>query len=125
MRRTLTPCAVDQNNTYLPLNRVEFSDRRVAESFLQDALNRNPSLLPVDEIDTAYGPVASLGREIVAIDNLFISPVGRITMVETKLWRNPESGREVVAQILDLHLQSAHGRTKILIGKRGKPCSHR
>jgi hypothetical protein len=43
----------------------------------------------------------SLGREICSIDNLLVSPSGRITIVETKLWRNPESTREVLAQILD------------------------
>lgn len=101
MRRALTPCAVTTGKDYLPLNRVEFTDRRVAESFLQEALNRNPTLLPLEEIDPAFGPIASLGREIASTDNLFISPLGRLTLVETKLWRNPESGREVVGQLLD------------------------
>ncbi len=101
MRRTLTPCAITPDRKYLPLQRVEFSDRRIVETFLQEALNQNPALLPIDEIDTAFGPITSIGREIASIDNLFISPTGRLTLVETKLWRNPESGREVVGQILD------------------------
>jgi hypothetical protein len=34
-------------------------------------------------------------------DIVFVSPSGRITIVECKLWRNPESRRKVVGQILD------------------------
>jgi hypothetical protein len=34
------------------------------------------------------------------VDNLLISPDGRICLVECKLWHNPEAVREVVAQIL-------------------------
>lgn len=55
----------------------------------------------MEEVDESFGPLVSLGREIWSIDNLFISPSGRITIVETKLWRNPEATRQVVAQVLD------------------------
>jgi hypothetical protein len=34
------------------------------------------------------------------IDNLFVSPSGLLTIVETKLWRNPEAHKTVVAQVL-------------------------
>jgi hypothetical protein len=68
---------------------------------LQNALDKNPQLLPVEELDPSFAPLVSLGREIISIDNLFISPNGRVTIVETKLWRNPEAAREVVGQILD------------------------
>ncbi|MBE7504577.1 MAG: hypothetical protein HS113_30645 [Verrucomicrobiales bacterium] len=101
MRRTLSPCAVRADGTHLPLYRVEYADRRVGEDFLQDALNKSPALLPVEEIDPAFAPLASLGRELAGIDNLFLSAGGRPVLVETKLWRNPESVREVVGQILD------------------------
>ena len=36
-----------------------------------------------------------------SIDNLYLSPQGYLTIVETKLWRNPEARREVVGQIID------------------------
>jgi len=101
MRRNLTPCAIAHNHTHHPLTRIDLSDRRIAESFLQQALHQSPGLLPIDEIDAAFGPVASVGRELECVDNMFISPTGRLTLVETKLWRNPESGREVVGQLLD------------------------
>ncbi len=101
MRRTGTPSVVDTDGANHLLSRVEFSDRRLAEAFLQESLHKSPLLLPVEELDPAFAPLVSLGREIGSIDNLFISPAGKITLVETKLWRNPEATREVVAQVLD------------------------
>jgi hypothetical protein len=100
MRRTCNPSLVENGQHHL-LQRVNYSDRRVAEDFLQSALDKNPQVLPVEELDPSFAPLVSLGREIASIDNLFISPNGRITVVETKLWRNPEAAREVVGQILD------------------------
>lgn len=35
------------------------------------------------------------------IDNLYLSPTGHLTLVETKLFRNPQARREVVGQIID------------------------
>jgi hypothetical protein len=35
------------------------------------------------------------------VDAVFLSPTGMPTLVECKLWRNPEARREVVGQILD------------------------
>lgn len=83
------------------MQRLDLADRKINEGTLQKLLHENPSLLPVDEIDGSFGPLVSLGREILGIDNLFLSPFGRLTVVETKLWRNPQATREVVAQILD------------------------
>ncbi len=101
MRRTCTPSAVTNDRKHHLLTRVDFTDRRIGEGFLQEALHENPGILPVDEIDGSFSPLVSLGREIAGIDNLFISPSGLLTLVETKLWRNPQSLREVVGQILD------------------------
>ncbi len=101
MRRTGKPCYISNDGKYQLLKRVEYSDRHFAEDLLQETLDKCPPVLPINEIDMGYGPVASLGREIDDIDNLFISPSGKITLVETKLWRNPESIREVVGQIIE------------------------
>jgi hypothetical protein len=101
MRKSCQPCFVTDTGKHVLLNRVTFSDRAIAESFLQNALHEAPEILPVDQFDSSFNPLISLGREIDNIDNLFISPSGRLTIVETKLWRNPEATREVVAQILD------------------------
>lgn len=32
---------------------------------------------------------------------LYVTPTGRLAVVEAKLWRNPEARRKVIAQILD------------------------
>ena len=34
-------------------------------------------------------------------DALYVNPLGRLTLAEFKLWRNPQARREVIAQILD------------------------
>jgi len=76
-------------------------DKVFQEEWLQELLFNHQSILPVDYIDEAYVPLVSIGREIASIDNLFVSPSGLLTVVETKLWRNPEAHRTVVAQILE------------------------
>lgn len=43
------------------------------------------------ELNTPVGP----------LDILMITPNGKLVIIETKLWRNPEARRKVVAQILD------------------------
>jgi hypothetical protein len=75
------------------------------EEWLQELLYRHPDLLPVDAFDELYCPPVPVGREVSTargpIDNLYVSPFGGITVVETKLWKNPEKHRTVVAQIID------------------------
>jgi hypothetical protein len=101
MRADCQPCFVNADGGIVPLHRVEFKNTVIAETFLQEQLHQNPSLLPVRELNDSFAPLLSLGREIENIDNLFISPSGRIVIVETKLWRNPEATRNAVAQILE------------------------
>lgn len=94
------------NEPAIRLERIESrpSDEKT-ESWLQQLIFENPTLLPVEEFDESFAPLISLGREIStpigSIDNLYISPVGQITIVETKLWKNPDKQRTVVAQIID------------------------
>ena len=75
------------------------------EAWLQMLLYSHPELLPVDEFDDFFSPPIPIGREVVTdrgpIDDLFVSPFGGITVVETKLWKNPEKHRTVVAQVID------------------------
>jgi hypothetical protein len=75
------------------------------EERLQRLIFEHPNLLPVNEFDESFAPLIPIGREVETasgkIDNLYISPVGRLTIVETKLWKNPEKHRTVVAQIID------------------------
>ncbi len=75
------------------------------EAWLRDTLFANPELLPINSIDPAYGPLIPLCTELRTeagpLDIAFINSFGRLTLVECKLWRNPQSRREVVAQVLD------------------------
>jgi hypothetical protein len=75
------------------------------EAWLRDTLFRHPEVLPIRELDPAYGPLTplctELGTEAGPLDAAFINPHGRLTLVECKLWRNPEARRKVVAQVLD------------------------
>lgn len=75
------------------------------EAWLRDTLYAHPELLPVREIDPAFVPLIPLCKELRTkagpLDAVFINPHGRLTLVECKLWRNPEARRKVVAQVLD------------------------
>ncbi len=75
------------------------------EAWLRDTLFANPEIIPIDDIEPAYGPLLPLCRELRTpagpIDIAFINRAGRLTLVECKLWRNAEARRKVVAQILD------------------------
>jgi hypothetical protein len=76
-----------------------------SEVWLQEVLRQHPDILPVEEFGSVFSPLISIGREVPtaagSIDNLFISHSGYLVIVETKLWRNPEAKREVVAQLID------------------------
>src|SRR5579885_2088716 len=75
------------------------------EAWLRDTLFINPEIIPTDEIDSAFGPLVPLCTELRTdagpIDAVFINERGRLTIVECKLWKNPQARREVVAQTLD------------------------
>jgi len=87
------------------LERIPFTEKTFNEGWIQQLIQREPSILPIEEIESNFAPLIPIGREIPTavgfIDNLFISPDGYLTLVETKLWRNPEARREVVGQIID------------------------
>jgi len=103
-RRGGTPILIEQSN-FRHLERVPVETKMFREEWLQKLIHEFPGLLPIEEIDAAFSPLIAIGREIATpagyIDNLFVSPEGYITIIETKLWRNPEARREVVGQILD------------------------
>ena len=65
----------------------------------------HPSLLPIDEIEPAFGGLVPVCMELPVpsgyLDNLLVTPSGNIALIECKLWRNPEARREVVGQIID------------------------
>ena len=103
-RQQGTPYFISETKSF-QLERIPLNEKHFQENWLQKIIHKNPQILPIDDIESGFAPLISLGREISTsvgyIDNLYISPNGYLTIVETKLWRNPEAKREVVGQIID------------------------
>jgi len=76
-----------------------------SEGWLQDLTFRFPQVLPVAEIEPAFGDLFPVCSELPTpagyADTLFVTGDGNLAIVECKLWRNPQARREVVAQIID------------------------
>lgn len=87
------------------LTRLPYDSAQFSEHWIQSLIFDHPELLPAREIDDDFDQLIAIGREIPvlsgSIDNLYISPKGKLCLVETKLWRNPEAHRTVLAQLLD------------------------
>lgn len=75
------------------------------EHWLRDRLFAHPEALPLAGIDASYADSVPICRELRTtagpIDALFANKHGLLTVLECKLWRNPEARREVVGQVLD------------------------
>lgn len=91
-----------------PLKPLELSTeatKRFDEGWLQDLIFRCPELLPVNEIEPVFGDLIPVCRELPTqvgpLDVVYVNSLGMLTLVECKLWRNPEARRQVVGQILD------------------------
>ncbi|TET40272.1 MAG: hypothetical protein E3J66_07075 [Dehalococcoidia bacterium] len=83
------------------LDKIKFT----GEGKLQDYLEKYPSLIPLGEIVEGASDLLCIGREVGvpsgSIDLLFIDKDGLLTVVETKLARNPEARRTVIGQIIE------------------------
>jgi len=94
------------------LHRVPHDDRMFDESWLQKLLFNFPSLLPISEIESIFDIPLPVCQELPvgngAADLLFINASGYLTLVETKLWRNPEAKQAAVAQIVKYASDMAH-----------------
>jgi len=101
------PLFVDHDGAAVLLERVPVagSDASYNEAFIQDLVFDHPRALPVSEIDRAYEGLVPVCKELNTaagpLDVLYVTPQGRLVIVEAKLWRNPEARRKVVGQILD------------------------
>jgi len=99
-----SPFIVNEHGQIELLERVPFGSG-YSENWLQNRLFDNPQSLPLQEIDPAYQQVCPLCLEMNTgagpIDVVYVTPQGRLVIIETKLWRNPEARRKVVGQILD------------------------
>jgi|GEM_PF-6876318 len=97
------------NGTYIPLDRVDLESKEIMESTLQEAIANCPNMLPFTEVDESLGQFTHLCREFQTIkgpiDHLLLGEHGEISIVETKLWKNPEARRQVLGQIIDYSSQ--------------------
>ena len=86
----------------------------LTEADIHDLLFRFPGALPVAAIDTSYAGAIPVCRELFTragyVDALYVNPLGRLTLAEFKLWRNPQARREVIGQILDYAKELASWR---------------
>ncbi|UXX79487.1 DUF4268 domain-containing protein [Reichenbachiella carrageenanivorans] len=96
-----TPFLINNQNERVPLEK----EAAIDELSIQTLIFEEPDCLPISDIDESYNPVipvcTELNTPVGPLDVLLVSPNGEITIVETKLWRNPEARRKVVAQVLD------------------------
>jgi len=99
------------------LRPIDLNKGLYQETWLQQLLDRHPEVLPISELNETFGAPISLGRELDGIDNLFITDQGKLVLVETKLWRNPEGHRTVVGQILEYASRLAEWDFQILNNK--------
>ena len=98
-----------QGSRAVPLLRRRLSQKAGEDSYdedwLQSLLFQTPEILPTGEFDPVFDPAMPLCRELPTdagpIDLAYVSDQGRLSIVECKLWRNPEARRDAVSQILD------------------------
>jgi hypothetical protein len=102
------PVLVGPDGGGQPLERVTLSaltTTTYSEVWLQRLIDSNPACLPIDEIEPGLSVFLPVCRELATsngyIDNLLMTPGGDIAIVETKLFRNPQARRAVLAQVLD------------------------
>jgi len=102
------PIFVGQDGSSARLEQVELEPRGAGtfdELWLQHLIHAHPDALPLEQIEPRFGRPVAICMELPTrhgpIDNLLMTGDGDIVIVETKLWRNVEARRKVVAQTLD------------------------
>ena len=110
------PILISESGPELLLERVPLTgdsgSSAYNEDWLQDLLYKHPGSLPTGEINPAFNGLIPVCREIMTpvgpIDVLYVTPEGRVAVLEAKLWRNPEARRKVIGQILDYAKELSH-----------------
>lgn len=112
-RRDGRPLWLEQGSKAEALTRVDLGSTSTSgydEDWLQGLLHEQPSVFPIEQIETGFGDLIPLCRELPlmfgagrsgSLDNVFVTSTGGIVLVEAKLWRNPQARREVVAQAME------------------------
>lgn len=88
------------------------------ESLLQDILEKFPEFVALEDLGVSE-PFIVIGREVATpagyIDVLCIDGEGVLTVIETKLARNPQIRREVVGQVLEYVAQLSKWKAQDVI----------
>lgn len=100
---------VSSSGDVTQLKRLPFMGKDISEAWLQGLLADYPEIIPSAEFSPGCSPLICIGREVPVgsgdtqgyIDNLYITPTGHLVIVETKLFRNQEARRTVIAQIVE------------------------
>ena len=98
------------------------------EAWLRDLIFRHPRILPIRDVDPRALDLVPVCTELPLgqgrADALFIDHRGRLTLVECKLWKNPQARREVIGQIIDyaaeLSKLSYEDLDKKIVSRRGE-----
>ncbi len=102
------PILIEPDLSGVRLERIKLTgtaDTMFSEAWLQKLLFAHAECLPLRDIEPFCGAPVPICMELDTgagyADILYITTQGRLILVETKLYRNPEARREVIAQILD------------------------
>ncbi len=100
----IKPISITGDN-YKELIKIDETSFCFNEDWLQKVIHDNPQTYPIENSLNANQKIISLGREINSgagyIDILLLTSNAELIIVETKLWRNPEKSRTVLAQVID------------------------
>lgn len=100
----IKPIAIKENE-YSELNKIDESSSDFKEDWLQKVIHDNPQSYPIENPLDKDVKVVSLSHEINSgagyIDILLLTSEAELIIVETKLWRNYEKSRTVLAQVID------------------------
>ena len=90
---------------YTELIKINETKSGFNEDWLQRVIHKNPQAYPIENSLNKNLKIISLGREVNSgsgfIDILLLTSDAELIIVETKLWRNPEKSRTVLAQVID------------------------
>ena len=67
MRSEAAPHLIVNGGPAEPLERIKLGGTEIRETLLQELLYENPGILPVSDFDESFGPIVSLGQEIMGI----------------------------------------------------------
>jgi len=100
----IKPISITEDK-YTELIKIDESSSEFNEDWLQNVIHDNPQTYPIENSLNGNQKIISLGREINSgsgyIDILLLTSDAELIIVETKLWRNPEKSRTVLAQVID------------------------